>query len=226
MKPSFSRFYYGYSNNLFSALLPLQNGLIKSRAARIYPISSWRNHHPLLQKNNALMLLSPLLRPRQQQHLRHLTTHETEDLYDTDVKFVSLTKSLLQYKKYYVVKRGRAPGIYVDHEQAKNQVLGFSDGFMKVFKDLLQAIKFYSSNNNTVDNSKQTVQKRTKTPTYYVVSKGKTPGIYLSLQEAEMENKGCSNYEIRVLDDLQLASSFLDHVIDINDLEKIKKSIQ
>ena len=42
-------------------------------------------------------------------------------------------------KKYYAVKRGKTPGIYLTWEDCKNQTEGFSGAVYKGFSDIEQA---------------------------------------------------------------------------------------
>ncbi|KAM0559471.1 hypothetical protein ACHAPJ_004501 [Fusarium lateritium] len=73
-------------------------------------------------------------------------------------------------KKYYAVKCGRKPGIYVDYEDCKAQISGFSGAVFKSFKTQQEAQDF-------VDGKR--VQSAANGPTkFYALAIGKQPGIY------------------------------------------------
>lgn len=77
-------------------------------------------------------------------------------------------------RTYYVVIHGRKPGIYKNNNQALSQVHGFPYGKMKKIKGL-QAAKAYFSENRQTD---------AKNKSYYVVKRGRNPGLYLDKDKA------------------------------------------
>lgn len=82
-------------------------------------------------------------------------------------------------RTYYVVVHGRKPGIYKNNRQALSQVHGFPSGKMKKIKGL-QAAKAYFA-----DNRQSNAQNRI----YYVVKRGRNPGLYLNKEKALQQIK-------------------------------------
>lgn len=68
--------------------------------------------------------------------------------------FATERKHAHKDRVYYVVKRGKRPGLYLDKEKALEQIEGFPQGKMKRIKGFHQAITFYTSSN---ESEKQTV---------------------------------------------------------------------
>lgn len=83
-------------------------------------------------------------------------------------------------RTYYVVIHGRKPGIYKNHELALSQVHGFPFGKMKKIKGL-KAAKAYFAENRQTD---------AKNKVYYVVKRGRNPGLYLDKDKALQQIKG------------------------------------
>ncbi|KAF4973041.1 hypothetical protein FSARC_539 [Fusarium sarcochroum] len=87
-------------------------------------------------------------------------------------------------KKYYAVKAGRNPGIYVDYEDCKAQISGFSGAVFKSFKTQQEAQDF-------VDGKR--VQSAANGPTkFYALAVGKQPGIYEDWGEVQSRIIGVS----------------------------------
>lgn len=81
---------------------------------------------------------------------------------------------------YYVVLHGRKPGIYKNYKQALDQVHGFPHGRMRKIKGLKEAKLYFMENK----------QSKAKNKVYYVVKKGRNPGLYLDKEKALKQIKG------------------------------------
>lgn len=81
---------------------------------------------------------------------------------------------------YYVVLNGRKPGIYRSRKQAIDQIYGFPHGRMRKIKGLKEAKFFFNENKQT----------KAKNKVYYVVKKGRNPGLYLDKDQALKQIKG------------------------------------
>lgn len=79
-----------------------------------------------------------------------------------------------QNRTYYVVIYGRKPGIYKNNNQALSQVHGFPYGKMKKVKGLKAAKAYFAENRQTDSRNKS----------YYVVKRGRNPGLYLDKGKA------------------------------------------
>lgn len=79
-----------------------------------------------------------------------------------------------QNRTYYVVIHGRKPGIYKSNNQALSQVHGFPYGKMKKVKGLKAAKAYFAENRQTDSKNKS----------YYVVKRGRNPGLYLDKEKA------------------------------------------
>lgn len=77
-------------------------------------------------------------------------------------------------RPYYVVIHGRRPGIYKSNQQAVDQVHGFPYGKMKRVKGLKAAKQLFSEKRQTKAENKN----------YYVVKRGRNPGLYLDKEQA------------------------------------------
>ena len=58
--------------------------------------------------------------------------------------------------KYYAVRKGFTPGIYLSWEECKKQINNFSGAEFKGFNDILEAEKYINMNNNTEKQQSET----------------------------------------------------------------------
>ena len=92
--------------------------------------------------------------------------------------------------KYYAVKIGRTPGLYIDHEQAVEQIKCYKGALMKSFKDKNKALEFLTMNN------------------YYVVTKGRVLGIFRDEKYFNEQIKGIQDAEYAIFQDGLMAISY------------------
>lgn len=81
-------------------------------------------------------------------------------------------------RTYYVVTAGRSIGIYRNKQKALKQVHGYPDNRMKKIKGLNEARRYFNKHKND------------RPDTYYVVKRGRSPGLYKSYEQALEKVKG------------------------------------
>ncbi len=88
----------------------------------------------------------------------------------------SASDNMAKDSKYYVVWKGRKPGIYTSWATAKAQIDGFSGASYKSFKSEKEARAAFDSG------SRPKAENKSK---FYVVWRGREPGIYTSWEETQ-----------------------------------------
>lgn len=86
--------------------------------------------------------------------------------------------------KYYVVIKGRNPGIYIDYNEALEQIKGYSFSYMRSFKNKIKADDFFDSKNELLKKLEKE-QKKTDAESkkrYYAVSGNPMGEIFDSTQ--------------------------------------------
>lgn len=109
-------------------------------------------------------------------------------------------------KVYYVVTNGRNPGIYKEHEQAQEQIRGYSFGKMRKVKGLAEAKAYFAAEK----------KRASKDKVYYVVKVGKRPGLYLDKQKALEQIYGYPHGKMKRIKGYEQAQAFLNHSIKLN----------
>lgn len=113
-------------------------------------------------------------------------------------------------RPYYVVIHGRKPGIYKNNNQALSQVHGFPYGKMKKIKGL-QAAKAYFAENRQTDSANKS---------YYVVKRGRNPGLYLDKGKALEQIKKFPYGKVKRIKGYENAKAYF-HGKDLQVKEKI-----
>jgi len=90
---------------------------------------------------------------------------------------------LAKKKKYYVVWEGHKPGVYDSWTECQRQVSGYKNANFKSFESKEQAIKAF-------ENPESVVEEPNGKTLYYVVWRGKKPGIYRSWRETQAQIQG------------------------------------
>lgn len=104
-------------------------------------------------------------------------------------------------KKYYAVRVGRIPGIYVDWPNAKKQVVDFPGAKYKSFTDKESAIAFLEGEKS---------EKVVKTTKYYAIKKGREPGIYTNWTQAKKQIDGYPGAIYKSFTDKESAEEFME----------------
>lgn len=88
--------------------------------------------------------------------------------------------------KYYVVIKGKKPGIYIDYDKALEQIKGYPFSYMRSFKSKIKADEFFDNKNEFLKQlekqngaEKQAAEKKKK---YYVVVRNPIEEIFDSTQ--------------------------------------------
>lgn len=102
--------------------------------------------------------------------------------------------------KYYAVKCGRKPGIFLSWEECKEQVENFPNAKYKGFATREDAETYLSSD-----------QAYTKGKHYYAVRQGHIPGVYDSWEGCKQQIDGFSNPEYRKFPDKETAEKWFSH---------------
>jgi len=103
-------------------------------------------------------------------------------------------------RTYYVVLNGRKPGIYRHLKQALAQVDKFPNSRMKKIKGLQAAKSYFAANKQSVAAQK----------VYYVVKKGRRPGLYLNKEQAIQQIKGFPYGEMKRIIGYDQAKAYFD----------------
>lgn len=115
-----------------------------------------------------------------------------------------------QNRTYYVVIRGRKPGIYKNNNQALSQVHQFPYGKMKKVKGLKAAKAYFAENRQTDSQNKS----------YYVVKRGRNPGLYLEKGKALEQIKNFPYGKIKRIKGYENARAYL-HGTDVKTRERV-----
>src|SRR5699024_2165530 len=113
-------------------------------------------------------------------------------------------------RTYYVVVHGRKPGIYKNNEQAQSQVHSFPNGKMKKIKGLKAAKQYFSENRQTDSKNK----------IYYVVKRGRNPGLYLEKTKALQQIKNYPYGKVKRIKGYEQAHAYF-HNEEFKEREKI-----
>lgn len=99
---------------------------------------------------------------------------------------------------YYVVTNGRNPGIYKDYEQAQEQIEGYPFGKMKKIVGLREAKNYFASERRHAH----------KERIYYVVKRGRLPGLYLDKEKALEQIENFPNGKMKRIKGYQRAVAY------------------
>ncbi|KAI9785496.1 MAG: hypothetical protein M1839_009237 [Geoglossum umbratile] len=84
--------------------------------------------------------------------------------------------------KFYSVRVGHKPGIYLSWQECLNQIKGFKGATFKSFASLLDAEKFLDGDDPTQNPDSSTYQ-----PKFYGVRNGRVPGVYTDWPSAQKQ---------------------------------------
>ncbi|GAB7357663.1 hypothetical protein MBLNU459_g0154t1 [Dothideomycetes sp. NU459] len=88
--------------------------------------------------------------------------------------------------KFYVVKAGRATGVFHSWDECLDQVKGYKGAIFKSFKTLTEAQKYLDE----PVSSSQTARSKVAKPKFYGVAAGHVRGVYTDWESAESQIKG------------------------------------
>ncbi|GMF13215.1 unnamed protein product [Phytophthora lilii] len=117
---------------------------------------------------------------------------------------------------YYAVAVGRRIGIYTDHNDAIEQVHGYSGFKMKKFldydnaRDYLDAFRENSSDTWYEESNNEESYQEEET-WFYAVAVGRSPGIYTNCEDAIDQVHGFSGFRMKKFIDYDEAQEYLDH---------------
>lgn len=117
--------------------------------------------------------------------------------------------------KYYAVKIGYNPGIYKDCDKAKKQVIGYSGSLMKAFGSKKKAEEFMKMN-------KEILKEKTSPNKFYVVTRGRQPGVYKKYEDALKQIKGYKNNSMKLIKDEKEAYRYYSEYLESNRNTDIK----
>lgn len=115
---------------------------------------------------------------------------------------------------FYVVKKGRVPGIYENKDEALKQINGFPFHKMKTFKEKIDAEKYFAYIPNL----------------FYVVKVGRVPGIYTSREELSAQVKDYPNAIVKTFKNEKEAKEYFAkdtlEVIKEKEQKELEKKIK
>ena len=109
---------------------------------------------------------------------------------------------------YYLVVRGRTPGIYLKHKTADQQVNEYPNGYLKSFKSFDKLKRFAKAKTPELWNNFIKSLHCDKLY-YYVVIKGRYPGIYLNKKDADNQICNYANGYARKFNSWLTAACFI-----------------
>lgn len=107
-------------------------------------------------------------------------------------------KSEHSERTYYVVTAGRRIGIYRDKKKAFEQVHGYPDNRIKKIRGLDEARRYFNKHKNT------------RPDTYYVVRRGRSPGLYKDYEQALEKVKGFPHGRMKKIVGYDRAMAYLN----------------
>lgn len=111
--------------------------------------------------------------------------------------------------KYYVVWKGKTPGIYTSWWDAKKQIDGFSGADYKSYASMTEAKAAF----HDYEHAKEVIKENKKT-IYYVVWAGHQPGIYTNWEDAKMQIEGFTKPKYKAFGSKQMAEKALKDLPD------------
>ncbi|KAG7394849.1 hypothetical protein PHYBOEH_004585 [Phytophthora boehmeriae] len=99
---------------------------------------------------------------------------------------------------YYAVVVGRSTGIYTDHEDAMQQVYGYSGFRMKKFYDYQEVheyVKDYGGYDSSTEDTDD--EEEDEDMWYYAAAVGRCTGIYTDHEDAMDQVHGYSNFRMK-----------------------------
>lgn len=109
---------------------------------------------------------------------------------------------------FYLVTRGRQPGIYTDFNIAHQQVYEYPNGYLKKYNDLSSLRKAIPKGNLNLWKSLRK-QYKAIDGKYYVVIKGMNPGIYINYDDAAAQTVNYPEGYFQVFNSLKNAEYFI-----------------
>lgn len=117
---------------------------------------------------------------------------------------------------FYAVHKGHNTGVYSNWNDCKTQVEGFEGAVYKKFKIKSEAEEF-------VKNGRKTSNKKSDTKYYYVVHKGKSPGIYSTWNECKVNVQGYKGAKFKKFDNIEQANKYLvDGILEEEEDDKLE----
>lgn len=113
---------------------------------------------------------------------------------------------------FYAVAVGRSTGVYMNHQEAMEQVHGYSGFRMKKFRDFGEAEEYiafnqvYSSDEEDESEAEAEVEEEIW---YYAVAVGRTTGVYTDWQEAMEQVRGYSGFRMKKFLDYSEAQQYI-----------------
>lgn len=136
---------------------------------------------------------------------------------------------LLAKQKIYAVKNGKTPGIYLTWDACKEQVQGYKGAQYKSFSTMDDATDYLGlkqkadvpSNFDATKSIRMDTKENSKS--YYAVRVGRTPGIYGSWSECEMQVKGFPKAEYQKCKTWTDALDYMDgHAVKMKEDNALK----
>uniref|UniRef100_H3H652 ribonuclease H n=1 Tax=Phytophthora ramorum TaxID=164328 RepID=H3H652_PHYRM len=138
--------------------------------------------------------------------------------YDDAVKYIEKTNLLLMEEKkrkeeeekktrvwFYAVAVGRSTGVFMDYQDAMNQVRGYSGSQMKKFSDFEEAQE-YIAFNQVYSSDGESEEEQTW---FYAVAVGRCVGIYTNHDTAMEQVLGYSGFRMKKFEDYGDAKEYM-----------------
>ncbi|KAG2781867.1 hypothetical protein PC129_g20464 [Phytophthora cactorum] len=115
-------------------------------------------------------------------------------------------------KWYYAVAVGRRVGIYTDHQDAMDQVYGYSSFRMKKFLDYSNALDYLAlfSEVEAESEEEESEPEPEEEGWYYAVAVGRSPGIYTNHEDVKEQVHCYSGFRMKKFLDYDEAQAYID----------------
>jgi ribonuclease HI len=122
-----------------------------------------------------------------------------------DTAPIGAKKEMAKTKKFYVVWKGKTPGVYNTWDECQRQTAGFEGAKFRSFEHYATAMQAYKDPGSVPVNTKD---KKTK---YYVIWRGWEPGIYTDWNEAKKQIDGATSPKYKTFGSKELAEEAFEN---------------
>lgn len=134
-----------------------------------------------------------------------------DELAKDALNFDTVPRSNKNNLKYYVVKKGRTPGIYSSYDEANQQTVGYPNALMKGFNRYDSAERWFYADNHKINN------------TFYAVKAGRTKGIFYNLEDYLESIEGFPGAIGRVFESIEKAVIWMNETDSCGSVYAVKK---
>ncbi|KAE8890686.1 hypothetical protein PF005_g13635 [Phytophthora fragariae] len=112
---------------------------------------------------------------------------------------------------FYAVAVGRTTGIFLDFEDARDQIYGYPRSRMEKFLDYDEAEKYIEKIQILYEEEEEKEEEERRRPSvwFYAVAVGRSTGVYMNYQEAVEQVHGFSGFRMKKFGDYEEAEAYI-----------------